>query len=499
MTLARHPLAAVAAALLAVALGAAGGCSRSPETRALPDSGAVSSTRQALVCVEQPDGCVFCAGKDEHRPFLEPDQSRPLLCDPKDEENCVEFCSLATPSCALPWSKERRCLVDSEIEFRRALFNRLAADRPELVLSGRVVDDAGKRIEGARVRLWLSRGPWPGLVPLVEEVSGKDGVFRAPLRSGPWAYALRISHPGHATHILDRVAADRLERPPGGAARLFRLGQEEVVRGRVVDLGTGQPVAGAAVEALRSPEDAIEVSETVTSDDGSFTLGGLERARYALRVSKFGWRPLSLQAAVSAPAQKVALKLVRANVIRGVVVDAEGEPEPNATVAAVLSSAPGVPSPPIFWTTDGEGRFAQDNFVSGTYYLWARRGDMLAYPPTRVELAEHQEVSARISLSHKGARVEGQALPGAAGTGELGAVLVSLSPLAFPRNAVAKVDRDGRFILTGVLPGRYRLSIRNGLRSMAISKGPREVEIPIDPGRTVTLREPLYVRPQADE
>jgi protocatechuate 3,4-dioxygenase beta subunit len=461
----------------------------------------VSATAEAVICVEQPDGCVFCAGKDEPAPFLEPDQSRPLLCDPKDEDDCVEFCSVATPACALPWSKQPSCVVESEIEFRRGLFNRLAADRPEVALAGRVVDENGKRIEGARVRLWLARGPWPGLVPLIDEVSGKDGTFQAPLRSGPWAYALRISQPGRATTIVDRVPSDRLERPPGGAPRIFRLGPEEVIRGRVVDGDTGDPVAGAAVEAVRAPEDAIEVGETVTGEDGAFGLGGLERGRYFLRVSKFGWRPSVGRAPVAAPAQKVTLKLASANVIRGVAVDADGEPEPNATVVAVLSSAPGVASPPIFWTTDGEGRFAQDHFVPGTYYLWARHGDMLAYPPSRIELTEKQDAAVRIALSHKGARVVGQALPQAGGVwnSEVSAVLVSLSPLAFPRNAVAKVDRDGHFAMTGVLPGRYRLALRAGLRSMTITKGPREVEVPIEPGGAVALREPVIARPQTDE
>jgi hypothetical protein len=64
---------------------------------------------------------------------------------------------------------------------------------------------------------------------------------------------------------------------------------------------------------------------------------------------------------------------------------------------------------------------------------------------------------------------------------------------------VAKVDREGHFVLTGVLPGRYRLAIRAGSRSMAIARGPREVEVPIDPGGSITLKEPLAVRPQAEE
>jgi hypothetical protein len=210
---------------------------------------------------------------------------------------------------------------------------------------------------------------------------------------------------------------------------------------------------------------------------------------------------LGVDSRAGAPGALVTLKLVRAKDIGGGVLDGEGEAEPNATVAAVLSSAPGIPSPPIFWSTDGEGRFAQDQFEAGTYYLWARRGDMLAYPPSRIELTENQAAEVKMTLSHKGARVLGQVQPLTKdpGPGEITAVLLGGSPLAFPRKAIAKVDQEGHFAFTGLLPGRYHLGIRNGMRNMAVVKGPREVEVPIEPGSTVTLKEPVLIRPQAEE
>jgi len=187
------------------------------------------------------------------------------------------------------------------------------------------------------------------------------------------------------------------------------------------------------------------------------------------------------------------------------VIDAAGEPEPSATVAAVLASAPGVPSPPIVWTSDNDGRFAQDHFLAGTYFLWARRGEMLAYPPSRIELSDNHVVEVRIALSHRGARVSGRVQaesgrPGAPGpSGELSVELVSRSPLSFPRNPVAKLDGEGRFLLTGVLPGRYRFAIKSGIRAMAITRGPREVELPIEPGSVVALKEPIVVRPRLED
>jgi hypothetical protein len=41
--------------------------------------------------------------------------------------------------------------------------------------------------------------------------------------------------------------------------------------------------------------------------------------------------------------------------------------------------------------------------------------------------------------------------------------------------------------------------VRVGPRVLPIVSGPREVEIPIEPGATVDLGETLVVRPQAEE
>jgi hypothetical protein len=486
-------------ALLASMPWGLAGCQRLPASKPTPDA-APANAGGPMVCVEQPDGCVFCAGRDEGV-FLEPDQSRPLLCDPKDDETCVEFCSTTTPECALPWRKGQSCLRSSDVEFRRDLFNLRTQDRPESFLQGRVVDEAGKRIEGAAVRVWLSWKESPGIVPLLDEVSGKDGGFRVPLRNGPWSYSLRIVHPEHATSIIERLVADKVDRSGTAPVRTYRLGPGQSIRGKVLDLVTNLPVAAALVQAVRSGSDQIPVAETMTSEDGAFVLGGLESRRYLLNVSRFGWRPRPPGTNLTAPSPRVTLKMVQANVIRGTVVDADGEGEPSATVVAVLASAPGVSSPPIVWPTDIDGRFAQDHFIPGTYYLWARRGDMLAYPPSRIELSEDQVVDVRMTLAHKGGRVIGQISLSERdlAPGNVSIELQPRSPLSFPRNPVAKVDTKGGFVLTGVLPGRYRIAPRAGLRTMSIVSGPREIEIPIEPGRSITLEQPLVIRSRLDD
>lgn len=484
-------------------LMAAGSCKRSAGTKSSqPTGNAVPATREVL-CMEQPEGCTYCNGRDGVAvPFLEIDQSRPTLCDPKDEENCVEFCTALAPECALPWSSKPRCVFDNELAFQRATFNRDTAERPEVVVMGRVVDENGRRVEGVHVDFWVSRGTQQ--TALAEEVTAKDGTFKMRLRSGPWTYSLRFSRPGMASEIVERMPVEKLVPTVANQPRVFRMGPETTIKGRIVDDSpTGVPVVDAEVSAFRTSEDGIASGTAHTGDDGSFLLGGLEPHRYFLRITKFGWRPLVVKAVQAGSGGRVPIKLMRATVIRGIVRDKDGDPEPNATVAAVLSEVPGVPTTPIFWTSDHAGAFAQDRFAPGTYYLWARKGDMLAYPPEKIELPDGGDVEVTLSLKQKGSRVTGNvvAQPGFVLSPAARALLISRSsPLVFPRPAVAAVDeKDGHFVFVGILPGRYEISIRDGAKTLAIVTGPREVEIPIDSDVSVPLKEPIAVRPRIAE
>jgi hypothetical protein len=486
--------AAAAIATLA-AVAATAGCRRNTGAPATVDAGAASADLQDVRCVERPEGCVFCEGRGAPPPLLEPDEPPSSLCDPKDEANCVDFCSRLAPECATPWRRGPSCLLPSDEEFRREIFRRDTADRPEVALQGRVSDEAGRRIEGAKVRVWFQG------TAIADEVSGKDGSFRVRLRSAAGLpYTVRISHPGRATEI----AEVRLEKPPA-VNRSFHLAPETTLRGRVVD-AAGAAVPRVLVRALRGPEDPVEIAASQTGEDGQFVVTGLENKRYLLLASRFGWLPGSIRATALTGAPRVSIRLARTGVIRGSVVDDDGEAQPSAVVVAMLSGGFGVANSPIVWTTDTSGEFAQDRFQPGTYYLWARHGETLAYPPEKIELGEgHLDVEVELTLSHKGARVRGKvasapiALGSSAPEGERRAVLVGRSPLAFPRKAVGDVDTGGAFSIAGVLPGRYELSIRVGPRTLPIISGPREVEVPIEEGATVDLADTVVVRPRPDD
>jgi carboxypeptidase family protein len=423
-------------------------------------------------------------------PLVDPDALPPSLCDPKDPGDCVDFCSRLTPECAVPWRSVPSCLLPSEQEFRREIFRRDTADRPEASVQGRVTDEAGRRIEAAKIRVWFQG------TAILDEASGKDGSYHLRLRAGPWTYSVRVSHPSFATEIADL----RIDRS-GTTLRNFRLAQESFIRGRVVG-NQGEPIAGVAVHAVRSPDDPVDAGETQSGDDGSFVIAGLDSKRYFLRASKFGWLPEMLKWGVTAPATRVGFRLVRTGVIEGRVVDVDGEGQANATVVALPSAGFGNAGSPIIWTVDTDGKFAQDRFEPGTYYLWARHGEMLVFPPEKIEISDaNRDAQIELHLAHRAARARGRIVTrgGAALDPDTRAVLFGLSPLALPRKAVGEIDHDGSFAVGALLPGRYEISVRVGARILPIISGPREAEIPIEPGATVDLPETIVVRPQAEE
>jgi hypothetical protein len=491
----RRSLARLLLAAAALASGAgAGACRRSHEQAPTANAAVAQSDQRDVRCVERPEGCIWCVGRGAAAPLAESDALPPSLCDPKDPGNCVDFCSRLAPDCALPWRSGPSCLLASEPDFRRELFRRDTADRPEAVLQGKVTDDAGKRVEGAKIRVWFQG------TAILDDVSGKDGGYRLRLRAGPGSYLLRISHPGLATEIADFKPNER----PVTVNRAFHLGPESTARGKVTD-GKGTPIGGVIIHALRNPDEPIESAEAQTADDGTFVLTGLDTRRYFLRASKLGWLPTTVKWTVTQPATRVAIKMLRTTVIKGVVLDADGEGRSNATVVALQSSGGSSAGPggsPIIWTVDSAGEFAQDRFPLGVYYLWARHGEMLAYPPEKIELDDQNlDAEIELKLSHRGARVRGKVatVAGTPPDGDPRAVLVGRSPLALPRKALGEIDREGAFVVTGLLPGRYELSIRIGARTLPITRGPREVEVPIEAGTTVDLAEPIVVRAQSEE
>ena len=164
------------------------------------------------------------------------------LCDPKDPGECVDLCSRLTRSAPSPG-------VRSDLPARlragvsSCIFRRDTADRPEVVVQGRITDEAGRRVEGAKIGVSFQG------TGILDEVSAKDGGYHLRLRAGPWTYAVPRQSPG-AGHRGDRAP----DREGGQHGKEFPPCARVLHPGRVVS-AKGEPIGGVTIHAVRGPDD----------------------------------------------------------------------------------------------------------------------------------------------------------------------------------------------------------------------------------------------------
>ena len=110
--------------------------------------------------------------------------------------------------------------------------------------------------------------------------------------------------------------------------------------GRVVEDHTGNPLASAEVRVVK-PGQRTLAADLETGGDGRFSVPNLPPGEYRLEVRKPNFIDTVLR--LEQPSTGLELRLVRAGVITGSVVDAHGQPVRGATIYALPRSAGGGP------------------------------------------------------------------------------------------------------------------------------------------------------------
>jgi protocatechuate 3,4-dioxygenase beta subunit len=243
-------------------------------------------------------------------------------------------------------------------------------------VAGRVTDEKGAPVAGARVRFVAEQG------------------MRAILRSGPAAF---LGRPGVTTgpdgaFRLRGLAPERnrtLEAAKAGYVTAKRHGVTlkggEVVkdvalilkrgleaRGRVVD-SAGQPIAGASVRVSRPEGETSrfmfriggledrQKPDAWSGADGSFRVAGLETGEYVLVVQREGYvlkQIPSVTVQAEGPNDWPPVVLSPGVAIAGFVRNGKGEPVVSAQVSSFAVDA----GPRGSTATDPEGRFRLDGF-----------------------------------------------------------------------------------------------------------------------------------------
>ena len=331
-------------------------------------------------------------------------------------------------------------------------------------IRGRVIDEEGEPVPGARVSSRLS-----------EVVTTGDGAFSLPMDSTYPAPTIRAVADGFAEGAM---AVGSL-RPGDVLAGDLVLRGDYAVKGRVID-DKGDPVPGATV--CTYPR---ERNQTSTDDEGRFRLGQLDPTKERTRVSALmqGYVTASVRIGPEDAATPLEIVLNRGSSVAGRVVTRDGAPVPGATMSVGYYPAS---TGPLSTRTDATGAFSIDVVPPGAQSVWALR-EGYAAGQEHVELPEEgtQVNGIRIVLE-PGQRVagvvldeDGEPLPGAQITPE---------SAGFNRGAPSFVgpgtisDDEGRFHLEALREDRVVLRVW--------AEGCSVLEQPVSAGSTNVILRP---------
>jgi hypothetical protein len=385
---------------------------------------------------------------------------------------------------------------------------------PSATIEGRVVDRRAHPVPEARVLLFsLAGGGRP-----IETATDLEGHFRFE-RLPAAGHRILVEATGFPAAELATVTA------PATAVELRLDGEGRAIVGSVT--AAGAPVAGARV--LLAAEAGGPIRETISRAAGGFAFGGLGEGTYALRAvrsdeaapqASLELRGVRAEDSAPSASSRLRLELGAAQLLRGRVVDDAGAGLASVGVRAEDSAGgPGGDLLPALARSDGGGGFALGPLPPGSYRLTAARpGEILrrapvvelraaapAPPPVVLELVRGARVAGRVR-DGRGAPASGARLRCvAAGMEELtvqeGQLPLAAEAAAMPAGSgralgasrAAVADREGRFSVDDLIPGRYHLEI-----AYPGSEPFRSDEVAIAPGErrdvgVLTLRAGLTV------
>ena len=227
---------------------------------------------------------------------------------------------------------------------------------------------------------------------------------------------------------------------PTGVAGAVPVVGTATIRGRVVEAGTGEPVAGVRVvvaqyRALTAPITATPIGALVAMSNtgGEFEVAGVPAGRVMVGATKSGYvaawyaEPFVADPPVSRPRDRdapsdsepaaaprpidvrtdaiiegVEIAIARGGVIAGAVVDSDGEPVVGASVQALRPQGAGddrrlVADVTAADVTDERGQFRLHGLPSGRFALAASAGGEL---PARRPDEERTGLSGGVGAAH---------------------------------------------------------------------------------------------------
>lgn len=353
-------------------------------------------------------------------------------------------------------------------------------------VAGRVVDEAGRPLAGARLRPEVLDGR--GLPAVVSESmageSSANGSFAlGPLPAGP--IGIGVAHRGYAPVRVTATVRSR----ESTDVRDVTLESGLAIRGRV----RGRDRVGLAGVLLRAEAEGAEpraTSDAETDADGAFEISGLPAATYAITAQAAGFA--AGHAKAPAGGDPIEIVLSPGGSITGRVVDAAGEPLAGVSVQGE-AEGDDAGERGSFWITTGDagdGRFTTNDTTPGTYALRVRASGAGEASRTGVKVVAGRTTDVGTIALERGGVVTGTVID-ADGQGIPGATVLALRDVHNRRRDDPKAETDaaGAFEIRGVRPGKVEVQVSH---PAYVSGGASGVEV--DPEKDPTPVRIVLVR-----
>lgn len=396
------------------------------------------------------------------------------------------------------------------------------AEKQECQIAGQVVtQDGGHPLKSAHVVLRPTEGK--GVEKPYTQRTGEDGKFCFK-NIAPGKYIFGAERRGYVKQMYG-AEESWSEGTPLAVAKgqkfeptLFRLVRAGVISGKVVD-EDGEPVGGAMVQALISPEEAatmlgggevrfnglggkglLPMQSTSTNDLGEYRLAGLSPGKYFVNASDTGGRmnamgfaalqltdgeeddgsedyaptfyPGTTKAAEAAAIEikagdeaTASLQLLHEKMftISGVVANEDGSPAAEAFVMLMEAGNPlSFMNSHAFSRTDSDGHFSIRHVLPGSYVARVQTGghgenNQMQSMQQKVEVAQQDVTNIRLALG-KGATLTGKLVVEGGILPKISDTNIILSS-EDGDTAWGEVQKEGNVKVTGVAPGTYKVNV----------------------------------------
>ncbi len=347
-----------------------------------------------------------------------------------------------------------------------------------LVIQGRVVDAGGTPVSEAE----LKAAP-----AVLERKTYDESPDRTARSDGSGCFLIGGLGEGTYEVTVEAFGFGRTVKPINAGTKNVMLALEPggSITGQVVDEG-GRPLTDYRVVAQvkRSEDDRRgfqrPYSQTVTADDGRFTIDTVAATTYVLDVGSAEYESASVDdvAVRSGAATDVGRVVLRAGgVVRGTVVDGGDVPVAGAEVTAQPRSFLHFVRPPRT-TTDGEGAFVLRGLATGTAEVTVSHPSYAEGSTGRIDVNPARgPTEVRIVLG-QGARVQGsvQKRDGSP-VPEVTIVVHPLGGTPHPPPYMAETGPDGSFAIERVPPGQATVFLMNDAGAVKTSSQARTIDV----------------------